>query len=125
MNDRQHRNGVLRPAGFCSCKQVALPDEPRTAAGLYWGYTTRIARGVGAVFSECPFEVRGQARTCRRLHCMPPAHELIPARPWAWVTFDVRGVHGVYDAVPVCIGCRSILYKLSEQTSFPCRAGTI
>ncbi len=47
--------------------QVALPDEPRTAAGLYWGYTTRIARGVGALLSECPFEVRAVP-----LLCYPP-----------------------------------------------------
>ena len=51
------------------CLQVALPDEPRTAAGLYWGYTTRIARGVGAVFSECPYVVRGRARACRQVLC--------------------------------------------------------
>lgn len=37
--------------------EVVSPDEPRRAAGLYWGYTTRIARGISAVFSECPFQV--------------------------------------------------------------------
>lgn len=37
--------------------EVVSPDVPRRAAGLYWGYTTRIARGISAVFSECPFQV--------------------------------------------------------------------
>ena len=37
--------------------EVVSPDEPRRSAGLYWGYTTRIAQGISAVFSECPFQV--------------------------------------------------------------------
>lgn len=39
--------------------QVVSPDEPRRSSGLYWGATTRIARGISAVFSECPYEVCG------------------------------------------------------------------
>ncbi len=82
--------------------QVAMPDEPRTAAGLYWGYTTRIARGVGTIFSECPFEVRGQARTCRRLLCKEPAHELPSFSTMAWVIGALpHGAHGANHAVPV------------------------
>ena len=37
--------------------EVVSPDEPRRAGGLYWGYTTRIASGISAVFSECPYQV--------------------------------------------------------------------
>lgn len=37
--------------------EVVSPDEPRRAGGLYWGYTTRVASGISAVFSECPFQV--------------------------------------------------------------------
>lgn len=32
--------------------------DPREKLGLYWGYTTRLASGLGAVFDECPYEVR-------------------------------------------------------------------
>jgi len=36
--------------------QIVSPDEPRQKAGLYWGYTTRIARGISSVVSESPFQ---------------------------------------------------------------------
>lgn len=32
------------------------PHEPRTKMGLYWGYQTRLAKSLRAVFDECPFE---------------------------------------------------------------------
>lgn len=35
---------------------VVSPSEPRTHAGLYWGYTVRLARSIGAVFTECPYK---------------------------------------------------------------------
>ncbi|CAJ1441056.1 unnamed protein product, partial [Effrenium voratum] len=31
------------------------PSEPRTKAGLYWGFQTRLAGNLKAVFEECPF----------------------------------------------------------------------
>ena len=37
-------------------KGVAVsPSEPRTVAGLYWGYSIRAAKSLSAVFSESPF----------------------------------------------------------------------
>ena len=33
---------------------MVSPSEPRTAAGLYWGYTTRIAETFSQVFTGCP-----------------------------------------------------------------------
>ena len=38
-----------------TAKAVA-PREPREEAGLYWGYTVRVADNLSAVWSECPFE---------------------------------------------------------------------
>ena len=32
------------------------PSAPREDDGTYWGYTTRLAESVSAVFDECPFE---------------------------------------------------------------------
>lgn len=32
------------------------PSEPRTEAGLYWGYTIRAAKSLSAVFADSPFE---------------------------------------------------------------------
>lgn len=34
--------------------KVVSPEEPRTK-GLYWGFTTRFARGLSAVFTEGPY----------------------------------------------------------------------
>ena len=35
---------------------VVPPREPREAAGMYWGYDVRVANGLAAVWSECPYE---------------------------------------------------------------------
>ncbi|XP_078082330.1 putative methyltransferase C9orf114 homolog isoform X2 [Mustelus asterias] len=35
---------------------VVAPHVPRTEAGLYWGYTVRLASSLSAVFTECPFK---------------------------------------------------------------------
>lgn len=36
--------------------QVVSPTSPRDEAGIYWGYTTRMASSIGAIFDECPYE---------------------------------------------------------------------
>eukprot|EP00123_Amoebidium_parasiticum_P021759 comp7325_c0_seq1/m.3022 comp7325_c0_seq1/g.3022 ORF comp7325_c0_seq1/g.3022 comp7325_c0_seq1/m.3022 type:complete len:368 (-) comp7325_c0_seq1:234-1337(-) len=36
--------------------KVVPPSAPREVAGLYWGYTVRVAGGLEALFSECPYE---------------------------------------------------------------------
>lgn len=33
---------------------MVAPRVPREEAGLYWGYSVRVARGLAAVWSECP-----------------------------------------------------------------------
>ena len=35
---------------------AVAPHEPRTKMGLYWGYQTRLAKSLKAVFDECPFD---------------------------------------------------------------------
>ena len=54
--------------------EVAPPSAPREEEGLYWGYATRLAKGVSGLIRECPFEggydlkvgtsERGQVRGC-------------------------------------------------------------
>jgi len=34
---------------------VVAPTAPRTEAGLYWGYATRLAADFTTVFTECPY----------------------------------------------------------------------
>lgn len=33
------------------------PLQPRKRRGLYWGYTIRIANGLSAALTECPYQV--------------------------------------------------------------------
>jgi len=48
--DEEHDNqGPVRAT-------AVAPREPTTKAGLYWGYQTRIAKTLSAVFDECPFD---------------------------------------------------------------------
>ena len=35
---------------------VVSPSAPRTEAGIYWGYSVRLASGLSAVFSEGPYQ---------------------------------------------------------------------
>lgn len=35
---------------------VVSPSTPREDNGTYWGYTTRIANSIRAIFDECPFK---------------------------------------------------------------------
>mmetsp|Transcript_4392 Transcript_4392/g.5414 ORF Transcript_4392/g.5414 Transcript_4392/m.5414 type:complete len:190 (-) Transcript_4392:66-635(-) len=35
---------------------VVSPQTPREEKGIYWGYTTRLAKNLSSVFSECPYE---------------------------------------------------------------------
>lgn len=36
--------------------KVVAPSAPREDNGTYWGYSTRLADSINAVFDECPFE---------------------------------------------------------------------
>lgn len=41
--------------------RAVSPSEPREKAGLYWGYSVRLAASFSAVFTECPFKVTRSA----------------------------------------------------------------
>lgn len=36
--------------------KVVSPSAPREDDGTYWGYTTRLASSINAVFNDCPYE---------------------------------------------------------------------
>lgn len=36
--------------------RVVSPAAPREEGGLYWGYSIRLAKSLGAVFTECPYK---------------------------------------------------------------------
>lgn len=35
---------------------VVSPTTPRDEGGMYWGFTTRLASSINAIFEECPYE---------------------------------------------------------------------
>ncbi len=35
---------------------MVSPTTPRDEDGIYWGYTTRMASSISAIFEECPFD---------------------------------------------------------------------
>ena len=37
--------------------RVVLPSEPRARTGTYWGYSVRIASGLGEALSASPYKV--------------------------------------------------------------------
>ncbi len=41
--------------GFIKGKVVS-PTTPRDEDGIYWGYTTRLASSINAIFEECPYD---------------------------------------------------------------------
>ena len=56
---RPHRieSGPLGRGVDALAGSVVLPSDPRAKSGTYWGYTVRIASGLSAVFSGCPYQV--------------------------------------------------------------------
>lgn len=36
--------------------EAVSPDTPREEAGYYWGYQTRMASSLSAIFTECPYD---------------------------------------------------------------------
>lgn len=56
---RPHRieGGPLGKGVDALAGSVVLPSDPRAKSGTYWGYTVRIASGLSAVFSGCPYQV--------------------------------------------------------------------
>jgi predicted SPOUT superfamily RNA methylase MTH1 len=64
--DRRLKPGVrvtvkLDPRHDPPSRGVAVaPSAPREEAGLYWGYTTRVAKNLAEVFAGCPFKVRAR-----------------------------------------------------------------
>eukprot|EP00898_Chlorokybus_atmophyticus_P007940 jgi/Chlat1/8147/Chrsp76S07605 len=53
---KQANKGTVLLCGQPARGVAVSPAEPRLKQGLYWGYTTRLAQGLSAVFSECPWE---------------------------------------------------------------------
>lgn len=51
-------NPNLKPSTLPNPKrvQVVAPSTPREKDGMYWGYTTRLARSISGLLEGCPFK---------------------------------------------------------------------
>ncbi len=47
---------VRMPGANARAVAAVPPREPREAAGLYWGYEVRVAKGLSDVWSGCPYD---------------------------------------------------------------------
>ncbi|KAF8058136.1 Spo [Scenedesmus sp. PABB004] len=68
---------------------VAPPSAPREEAGLYWGYTVRLARGLSGLLHEGPFPGGYDLKlgTSERGQAVPPGHLALPRFRHALVAF--------------------------------------
>ncbi|XP_058300857.1 putative methyltransferase C9orf114 homolog isoform X1 [Hylobates moloch] len=56
LNQQQLPDSVTPPECKTYRGKVVSSQDPRTKAGLYWGYTVRLASCLSAVFAEAPFQ---------------------------------------------------------------------
>jgi predicted SPOUT superfamily RNA methylase MTH1 len=60
--------------------QVVPPSAPREEEGLYWGYTTRLAKGVSGLLRGCPYAGGYDLKlgTSERGQCVAPGDLALP-----------------------------------------------
>lgn len=91
------------PASHCcwfhSVVQVVPPSRPREQAGLYWGYTVRIAAGVAGLMRDCPFPGGYDLKigTSEHGQVVQPGDLLLPRFKHVLVAFG--GPEGLEDAL--------------------------
>jgi|SaaInlStandDraft_5_1057022.scaffolds.fasta_scaffold42227_2 methyltransferase len=80
------RPGEITSSGRLPAK-VVPPTQPTHKAGLYWGYSTRLASGISGVFRDCPWaegydlrlgcDAQGEDATGPRFELPPFQHALL------------------------------------------------
>lgn len=84
----------------CAAGQVVPPSWPREKAGLYWGYTVRIAAGVAGLLRDCPFPSGSydlKIGTSEHGQVVSPGDLLLPRFQHVLVAFG--GPDGLEDAL--------------------------
>lgn len=81
------------------CSQVVPPSCPREQAGLYWGYTVRIAAGVAGLLRDSPFPGGYDLKigTSEHGQVVQPGDLLLPRFKHVLVAFG--GPEGLEDAL--------------------------
>lgn len=81
------------------CSQVVPPAWPREKAGLYWGYTVRIAAGVAGLIRGCPFPEGYDLKigTSEHGQVVKPQDLLLPRFQHVLIAFG--GPEGLEDAL--------------------------
>ena len=73
------------------------PREPREVAGLYWGYSVRLAPSLSAVWSECPYEGGYDFTLGTSEHGTPVDSTALPSFQHLLLVFG--GVEGLEPAI--------------------------
>lgn len=79
--------------------QVVSPNEPREKAGMYWGYTVRLAKGLHGLIHDCPYKGGYDLKvgTSERGQVVAPGNLQIPRFQHVFVAFG--GPEGLEDAL--------------------------
>lgn len=101
----------LDPKVYGSASQVkgkvVSPSTPREKNGTYWGYTTRLAESINAVFDSCPFEGGYDLKigTSERGDCTVDDSQFsIPTYKHTLIVFG--GVAGIEECVDADESCK-------------------
>ena len=104
---------------------VVPPREPRESAGLYWGFEVRLARGLAAVWSECPhaggydLSIGTSEHGSAALHAPPSAssapYALPPFRHLLIVFGGVEGLEPVVAAEEELADCDGDVAALFDE----------
>ncbi|NXG48410.1 CI114 methyltransferase, partial [Psilopogon haemacephalus] len=90
-----------QPEGKVRKGSVVSSQHPRTALGLYWGYSVRLASCLSAVFSECPFKEGYDLSIGTSERGSPLGQTTLPSFRHALVVFGgLEGLEAGTDADP-------------------------
>ncbi|XP_047380405.1 putative methyltransferase C9orf114 homolog isoform X2 [Sciurus carolinensis] len=97
---------------------VVSSQDPRTKAGLYWGYTVRLASCLSAVFSEAPFQDGYDLTIGTSERGSDVASAQVPSFRHALVVFGgLQGLEAGVDADPnLEVAEPSVLFDLYVNT---------
>jgi methyltransferase len=98
--------------------KVVSPSTPRETSGAYWGYTTRLAAGIKAVFDDCPYGAYDLSigTSERGTQNVDRTNYIVPAFKHALVVFGgVAGIEECVDADESLKVSGSMSYTLFDQ----------
>ncbi|KAL0606456.1 putative methyltransferase C9orf114 [Plecturocebus cupreus] len=118
LNQQQLPDSVTLPECKTYRGKVVSSQDPRSKAGLYWGYTVRLASCLSAVFAEAPFQDGYDLTIGTSEHGSDVASAQLPNFRHALVVFGgLQGLEAGVDADPnLEVAEPSVLFDLYVNT---------